>query len=378
MRKIAPLVTLFLLGLQPTYAADSDEIAALKQQLKHVEESLNATIDFIESNSANKSSQTTIGGYGELHYNQLQDQSSGGGDKNRIDFHRFVLMFNHQFTSNMRLVSELELEHSIAGESQPGEIELEQAYIEFRLNEQQQLLAGIFLVPVGMMNQSHEPTHFYGVERNSVEKEIIPTTWWEGGVLYHQQLSTGLDIDVALHSGLNSSSWSVRSGRQKVADATANTHAVTARLNWQVVPGLALGVAFNHQSDLSQGAISGGIAANLLESHIDYQQGAFALKALYAKWDMDDNGAASGRQEQFGWYVEPAYKLSSRLGVFARQSVWDKQAADSIDSEYQRTTMGINFWPHDDVVLKVDYQVEDNPVAASAYRGVNLGLGYQF
>ena len=38
------------------------------------------------------------------------------------------------------------------------------------------------LVPVGFLNEVHEPPTFYGVERNPVEKNVIPTTWWEGGI----------------------------------------------------------------------------------------------------------------------------------------------------------------------------------------------------
>jgi len=81
------------------------------------------------------SNKTTIGGYGELHYNAHRDDDNSENHKSQIDFHRFVLFINHEFNDKMRFVSELELEHSLSGEGQPGEVELEQAYIQYDLTQ---------------------------------------------------------------------------------------------------------------------------------------------------------------------------------------------------------------------------------------------------
>ncbi len=78
--------------------------------------------------SASSAGNTQIGGYGEMHYNNLDS-------KKEIDFHRFVLFFGHQFSNKFRMFSELELEHAIGGEGKVGEIELEQAYIEYDVSE---------------------------------------------------------------------------------------------------------------------------------------------------------------------------------------------------------------------------------------------------
>ena len=119
---------------------------------------------------------TTIGGYGELHLN-LNDDAD-----NEIDFHRWVLFINHRFSDRITLNGEFELEHSLAGDGKPGEVELEQAYIDIALDGGNHFKAGLFLLPVGTLNETHEPDTFYGVERNPIEKNIIPTTWWEAGL----------------------------------------------------------------------------------------------------------------------------------------------------------------------------------------------------
>ena len=123
------------------------------------------------------SNKTTIGGYGELHYNAHRDDDNSDNHKSQIDFHRFVLFINHEFNDKMRFVSELELEHSLSGDDKPGEVELEQAYVEYDLTQKTSVIGGLFLIPVGILNETHEPPTFYGVERNDVEKNIIPTTW---------------------------------------------------------------------------------------------------------------------------------------------------------------------------------------------------------
>lgn len=327
---------------------------------------------------------TAVGGYGELHYN--------GGRADEIDFHRFVLFFNHEFNDRLRLYSELELEHAFMEtteveleddgtveevERTPGELELEQAYIEYDLSANHRVKGGVFLVPVGILNETHEPNTFYGVERNPVEKNIIPTTWWEAGVGASGELAPGWNYDLALHSGLAvDPGGTVRGGRQKAAEAIAEDPALTSRIRYTGIAGLELGVTLQFQDDITQAADDGGEEATLLETHADWRSGNFGLRALYARWDIDgDAFAANGRDEQVGWYIEPSYRLNEELGVFTRFSSWNN-AAGSDAEESEQAVVGLNYWPHPQVVVKADYQWQ-NEQAGDDDR-VNLGIGYQF
>ena len=149
------------------------EIAELKSQLKETEVKTEATITAVEQFAVTPvaASKSTIGGYGEVHYNSLEKDDSSA-TKDAIDFHRFVMFTGHQFTDSIRFFSELEVEHSIAGDGKVGEIELEQAYIEWDATENLTAKAGLFLIPVGIINETHEPNTFYGTERNNIEKNI--------------------------------------------------------------------------------------------------------------------------------------------------------------------------------------------------------------
>ena len=358
---------------------EATEIVA-KEANETAEAVAEATDEAVKA-AASNNSKTTIGGYGELHYNNLNDQN-GDSDKKELDFHRFVLFFGHEFNDRLRLFSELELEHSISGDGQNGEVELEQAYIEYDISSQHQVKGGLFLTPVGIINETHEPNTFYGTERNPVEKNIIPTTWWEGGVMFSGQIADGFSYDVAATSGLNTSldsNYKVRSGRQKVSEAEAEDLAYTGRLKWTAIPGVELAATLQYQEGMTQSQDPTAGSATLFETHAVIQQGDFGLRALYARWDLDGDGPKSiGADEQEGWYVEPSYRINELFGVFARYNQWDNQAGSSFDTEYNQVDLGVNWWPHENVVVKLDYQDQDVPAGKKELDGVNLGLGYQF
>lgn len=325
---------------------------------------------------------TSIGGYGELHYNNLSGKG-GASDKDEIDFHRFVLFFGHEFTDDIRFFSELELEHSLSGDGKDGEVELEQAYIDFDLNDNHTARAGLFLLPVGIINETHEPPTFYGTERNPIEKNIIPATWWAAGAGAHGELGAGFSYDAYIHSGLNvDNGFSIRSGRQKVSKAKANDPAATARIKYTGIPGLELAVSAQHQQNMGQGLVAGLESGNLIETHAIWSTGPFTVKALYAAWDIDGYAVeAVGADKQEGFYVEPSLRLSEKFGIFARFNQWDNYAGSNSgtakDTEKEQWDVGINYWPHEDVVIKADYQYQNND-DGKEQNGLNLGIGYQF
>lgn len=355
------------------------ELAATREQLNLTDEKVEATGDLVETVAGSQLDQSTaratnLGGYGELHYN--------AGDAQEIDFHRFVLFFNHDFNDKISFVSELELEHALAGEGKPGEIELEQAYLQFDLGLERIVRAGIVLVPVGILNETHEPDTFYGVERNPVEKNIVPSTWWEGGVLFGHRIGGALSYDLAIHSGLETSSdkkYAVRSGRQKVAKASANDLAYTGRLRYTGIPGLELATTLHYQEDITQSNDPMAGSASLLEAHVVYNRGRLGFRGLWARWDLDGMGPeAIGADEQSGWYLEPSFRLNDRIGFFARYSDWDNQAGNENDTGWSQVDLGINYWPHANVVIKLDYQIQEAPFGKAEDDRFNLGLGYSF
>jgi hypothetical protein len=344
---------------------------------------------------------TTVGGYGELHYNNLTDDNQdigGDDDLSRTDFHRFILFVGHKFSDNIRFFSELEVEHSLAGDDKPGEVEIEQAWLEMDINEYHRVRAGLDILPIGIINPTHEPNTFYGVERNRVETEIIPATWWEAGVGLNGELAPGWNYDAVLHTGLGlptsgGSALRPRSGRLKVAEADDQDIAFTGRLRYTGIPGLEVGLSGQYQADVTGTDDAVDMSATLFEGHVDWRHASgMALRALYARWDFDNDALLDpdslNADSLDGFYIEPSYRFAlptkrlGELGVFARYSTWDERNRISGShrfENFEQFSLGFNWWPHANLALKFDAQFEDadGPVDR-VLDGVNLGIGYQF
>lgn len=348
---------------------------------------------------------TQIGGYGEVLYNNgTQNSDDSDNISNEFDVQRFIFYISHDFTDDIRFFSETEIEHSRSGrgDDDPGALELEQAYVEWDYAQNHSVLAGLHLVPVGIINETHEPETFYGVERPRVESRIIPTTYRVNGVKFAGQLGTGWSYDLGIHEGLqfDDGDLDIRDARQNGARANAENLAGTGRIKYTGMPGLELGLALQYQDDFTQDNTSNSnlrrdqlgdddISGVLTEAHAIWQRGRFGLRALYARWDIDNDVedllGGTGRDEMFGWYIEPSWKFTDKLGVFARFTQIDERAGsntgDANDSEEERILAGVNYWLHDNVVLKADVQLENDEDRSNSENdldGFNLGLGFTF
>jgi len=361
------------------------KLAAADAQLAAADQKIEATGDYLDAIAIAdmQPPATSVGGYGEVHYNNL-DADDSARDLDQVDFHRFVLFFGHEFSDRIRFFSELEIEHSIAGDGQPGEVELEQAYVDFALTDTLSTRAGLFLLPVGIINETHEPPSFYGVERNDVENIILPSTWWEAGASLNGHFDNGLSWDVALHSGLampttGGSAFRVRSGRQKVGEAIASDPAYTARVKYTGIPGLELAASYQYQTDPSQIPGDGLDGGQLFTTHAVYEQGGFGLRGLYAAWRFDGVAVeAADADQQDGWYLEPSYRFTEKWGVYARYE--DLDGARDQD-KFTQNEIGFNYWPIDGVVLKMDYRQRDHSLTSSSvndFDALDLGFGFAF
>ena len=407
IRILSALALVCLIASPNVYAQDSNadlmaklelmqqQIDALKQQIEQTQSQasetdakVEAVAEIMESDTplTSKKQSTTIGGYGELHYNNLSAKDPSR-DVESIDFHRFVLFFGHEFNDKTRFYSEFELEHALVADSggkTPGEVELEQAFVEFELRKGLFAKAGVFLVPVGILNETHEPPTFYGVERNDVENIIIPSSWWEAGVGINGRWGSDWNWDLAVSSGLamptsGGSAFRVRSGRQKVAQAVASDGAITGRVRYLGIAGLQAAVTVQHQFDPSQASDDGLDDGTLLEAHIDYRKANFGLRALYARWDFSGEAVeAANTDTQTGWYVEPSYRVNNKLGFYTRYE--EVEGARSQD-QFSQWELGLNWWPSENVVIKFDYRDRSHNLQDAHGRdftGIDLGVGYNF
>lgn len=357
-----------------------------------------------------KHSGVSIGGYGEIVYERPDDTRDDGapsGAEPNADLLRTVLYVGYKFDDRFVLNTEIEIEHGTTGEGaeEKGEVAVEFAYLDWLLRSQLNLRAGMVLMPVGFVNELHEPAVFLGVHRPEVEQAIIPSTWNEDGfglfgdvgpLSYRTYLVTGLDASGFEAEGL-------REGRQHGAQATASDLAWVGRLDWGAAPGVTLGGSL-YVGDAGQGlhdpdGHSVGARTTLFEGHVEWRWRGLQARALGVRARVGDAGALNrtlglaadeGVGEQLaGYYLELGYDVLAgspggrALTPFARWESLDTQA--EVPTGFARNpahdrdvfTLGLSFKPIEQIVFKLDYQNLRNRADTGVDR-FNVGLGYIF
>ena len=346
---------------------------------------------------------TMLTSYGEINYTRPTKAPQNA----EVDLRRFVLGFQHRMDPKTRLVAELEVEHAVSSADDPGEVALEQAFIERELGARLAARAGLFLMPAGLLNENHEPTAFYGVHRNFVETAIIPSTWREAGVQLIGNLDNGLTVQGGISTGFDLGKWDATSTEgaesplgaihQEGAQARARNLAVFGAINWRGVPGLLIGgSAFSGAASHSQPLVPSA-RVSLWDLHARWTPGRWDLSSVYARGTISNTAALNAAlvgnptliPKSFdGWYVQGAYRLWSQgdyvLSPFVRLERFDTARdyaylgaglTPPTTGAERVTTVGVNFLVGRGVVLKADVQRFG---LVSANNRVNLGLGWSF
>jgi hypothetical protein len=364
-------------------------------------------------------------GYGEVYYtNPTSDRA-----QSQFDLARAVFGIGYQFDPRTEFNSEYEVEHAVASASDVGEFEVEQFYVDRALSDAVAARAGLFLMPFGFLNEHHEPTNFYGVQRNFVETLIIPSTWREGGLSFHGDSAAGLTWNAGLTTGFDLSKWDfapafppyanalaleasdsapLQATHQELALANARHLAQYLALGYYGIPGVTLGAAISTGDAVpvaapSNAPIAGNQRITLWEAHARWTPQRFDLAALYARGSISNTALANQANPGspnpipasfYGYYFQGAYQLWSRdeyrLNPFARYERYDMGASyegtpgpvipvgevpqwpQNHDSVW---TLGANFYIGPHLVLKADYQwFEQN----TRFNRLDLGLGLAF
>ena len=347
---------------------------------------------------------TTVGGYGEVHYSDV----SGPGTPAVVNLARFVVYLAHSFDDRLAFRSELEVEDAkVEGGKPGGEVSVEQAYLDYRLADWFTLRTGLVLAPIGIINETHEPPTFNGVDRPGFENDVIPTTWREIGIGAVGTIpgGSGLAYRIYLLNGLRADGFSaaegIREGRQEGQLASFANPSLTGRLEW-ARPGWKIAGSFwyggsaNADSILGTGSFAAPVA--LISADIRYDVGGASFRGVVANVSLKDAGAIDNRYAAAvgsriaGGYVEGAYDLlrflapgsSHKLNAFARHERYDTQASVPTGVTRDRslarrlTTLGLTYKPTWNTAFKGDYQIVRNAAGTGEHEVLSLGIGFQF
>jgi opacity protein-like surface antigen len=377
--------------------------AAAAQSVEEKVDALQKEVDRLKAEVARRDTPpageaTSLFGYGEFNYNRYRDADR----TSRADLRRFVLGVAHSFNERLSFLSEVELEHAVVSKDDEGEIEIEQAYLDYQASDAFNVKGGLFLIPLGILNETHEPPSYFGVERNEVETRIIPTTWRELGVGAHGQLRPGLRYDAGVTTGFNTGKLDdpgvgIRSAHQEGQLADARDLSLYGALNYRAPGWLVGGGMFtgNTGQNGQANALLKGVDARLTlwDVHARYAAGRWDLQALYAAGTLGDAerltaalGLAAPKSLK-GWYTQAAYHLYRRgdldFAPFVRLERFEiRQQEDPANGLLQDPanlervrTVGFNLYLHPQVVVKADVQRYSTDRTRDR---LNVGLGYMF
>ena len=347
----------------------------------------------------------SIAGYGEMLLENWSDTNQAGNPANKrtqFDYLRAILYAGYRFNDKFIFNSEIEVEHA-------KEIYVEFAYVDWLAHPNFGVRGGMLLVPMGLVNEFHEPTVFMGAERPVTEQSIIPSTWRENGGGVYGSAANGLVAYRAyVVNGFNGSKFSssgLRGGRQKGYKAKAENMAFTGRVDITPTPGVFFGGSFyvggSGQGDIDVDGRNYGVRTSIFDVHGQAQFRGLDIRGLYAQANLDDTaelnlvlglvGSSGVGEKMQGGYMQVGYDLLSQVpaagGVgltpYIRFEKVDTQAAmaagftrsPSRNNNY--TTFGVELKPIPNIVVKVDHMWVSND-ADTGINQFNINVGYAF
>ena len=347
--------------------------------------------------NGNLSKGVTVGGYAQVDYNQPE------GDNGTLDVHRLVMLLGYKFNDKVQFVTEIEYEHV-------KELYVEQAFLQYTIADNVNLRGGLMLVPMGIVNEYHEPTTYNGVERPNVDKSIVPSTWREIGLGVTGKVdNASLRYQAYIFNGFTSvnedkvlgGSNGLRNGRQKGAESTINTPNLSAKVDYYGIQGLRLGLSGyfgrTQAEDDIQDLDGADVGISMIGLDARYINKRFSARGQFIHATLSDTEDYNALYETNlgselkGWYTEAAYNLlpignEQKLDAFVRYEQYDTHAATKdagIDRNlaYNRNewTTGLNYHIAPGAVVKADYQILDNASDGNDSKGqFNLGFGVWF
>ncbi len=345
----------------------------------------------------------SIAGYGEMLYENFAGENEAGlatGKGTQFDFLRAIIYAGYRFNDKFLFNSEIEVEHA-------DEVFVEFAYVDYQAHEHFGVRGGMLLIPMGLVNEFHEPTVFLGAERPVTENRIIPSTWREnGGGVYGSFDRVAFRAYVV--NGFNGTSFSsggVRGGRQKGGKAKASNMAFTGRVDVTPTPGVFLGASVytggSGQGDIVVEDAELDVRTTIVDVHGQVQIRGVDVRGLFAQATLDDvaelnqalglSGSSGVAERMRGGYLQMGYNLLSQTAAaggvaltpyvrYEQVDTQDRMPAGfgrSLATDNTFTTLGVELKPISNVVVKVDHAWVTND-ADSGINQFNINMGYAF
>lgn len=352
-----------------------------------------------------KKNGVSVAGYGELLYENYAKKREDGKDANKLDqldYLRNVVYFGFRYNDWILFNSEIEFEHATTGKR--GSVSVEFGYIELMFSPHFNLRVGMILPPMGIVNEKHEPSTFFGGARPATERLIIPSTWRTNGLGAYGEIVPDLNYRMYIVEGFDAKNFSdadgIRGGRQSGSYSLVEDFGYTGKVEYQGIPGTTIGGSFyvgnsGQSAKDSLGTIKA--ATSIISGHVEIAYKGFEFRALAAQTNLDDAGRVSMlarktiASKTYGWYVVGGYDLIPLFAPGSEHSLSPFIQYERVNTHssvatgymanpaFDRTivTYGLHYKPHPNVAFKFDYNQMKNK-ANTGINQWNLAVAYLY
>ena len=256
---------------------------------------------------------TIVGGYMDFTITDCDARSRDCDQGLDFDQERFVPFFYSQVTDRLSVAAEVEIEHGgPQGNQDDGDIKIEFATMDYRFTDWFNLRGGIILIPMGRFNLLHDSPLNDLPLRPLVSRLILPSTFAESGVgffgtVYPTQLSK-VDYEFYVTQGFNggddgvniSEGGGVRSARGSFKNDNNGNKAIVSRVSVSPFLGVEVAGSIHHgtwdnnsEHDLTLLAIDGNL-----------QRGPFEIQGEAAWANIEGSGERTRMSRRVGECTE--------------------------------------------------------------------------
>ena len=356
---------------------------------------------------------TIIGGYIDFTISDCNNADSRDCSEGlEFDQERFVPFFYAQVTDRLSIAAEMEIEHGgPQGNQKDGDIKMEFATMDYRFTDWLNLRSGIILIPVGRFNLTHDSPLNDLPLRPIVTRLIIPSTFAESGVgLFGSFYPTALskvDYEFYVTQGYDGGSSSgtgttitekdgMRKSRGSFKKDNNENKAIVSRVS--VSPFLGVEVAgsihWGKWNDEGNKHLTTLAVDGLLQRGPFEVLGEAAWNRIQGGKSNPDPGSGIPPKRMMGYFVQTNFHFmpeifkqmapthfgeSSTFTAVARWGEADTNTqSGSNENDLQRFTLGLNFRPVEDAVLKFAWTWNDHKDAPESRNGWQLSWATYF
>jgi len=326
---------------------------------------------------------TSVHGYGETHWAAVE------GTQATVDQHRFVIGVHSEISSWIHLNAEIDFEHAANG----TKLEFEFGHLDFLVSDTLNFRVGTMLMPMGNLNEFHEPNNFYTVERPDFHKILMPSTWQQAGAglfgssgdLSYRLYVTNALITLDDTRKFDNGSFG-RGGRSQIREIEVGNVALTGRIE-KKAPGGQAGFSF-YTGDSTADRIDQDGNVTIVMADYKTRRGPAELDfGLFKGWVSDtaeintactaDVGATNAcdgttPKSAFGYIGTFAVHLPELMGKktthdwipFVQYSglrpvdeEGDNATSSDPSKNYDQLAVGVAYKPHEQVAIKAHWRI---------------------